>query len=435
MLDDVIDIQISVSDRAPARPNFGTPLIAAFHEAWGDRVREYSRADDLLEDGFLAADAVYKMAQAIKSQNPTIRRFKVGRLEDATYTHTVHLIPANTTPGYTYSGTIDGTSITFDVGESDDVEAICDTLTPLVDAITGVSATDATTHVVVASDDPGKILQIAFDRGMKVLDATAVDGEKLAADLAAINDEDPAWYGLLLDVNSKDSVSAAAGWTETQRKLFFPMSCDWNVVDSGETTDVASVLQAQNYKRTAGIWHRQIGGSEWANAAFATIVLGPDPGSSTPAFKSLAGITADNLRTGEASSLTAKNWTRYTSLGGVPVTFEGRTPSGRFVDVARGVDWLHAEIQFDILTILLNNPKVPYTNNGIALIKGAIEGALLKGVRRGLIADDSPIVVSVPRIDETDASDRLERILRDCEFSARLSGALHGIRITGNLTI
>lgn len=435
MLDDVIDIQISVSDRAPARPNFGTPLIAAFHEAWGDRVREYSRADDLLEDGFLTSDSVYQIASAIKRQNPTIRRFKVGRLEEATYTHTVHLIPANETPGYTYSGTVEGTEITFDVGAEDDVEAICDTLTPLVDAITGVSATDAATHVVVEADDPGKILQIAFDRGMRVLDATAVDGEDLAADLAEIEDEDPAWYGLLLDVNSEDSISAAAGWIEGRRKIFFTQSADWNVADGSETTDIGSVLKAQTYTRTFPIWHRFIGGSEWANGAYATVVLGPDVGSSIASYKSLAGITVDNLRAGEQSGLKAKHWTQYQTLGGLNLTLGGRSPSGRYVDLVRGVDWLHSEMQLDILALFANNPKVPFTANGLALIKGTLENAIVKGIRRGLVADDTPYTVTVPTIDETDASDRLERILRGCEFTARVSGAVESVTVRGNLTI
>lgn len=435
MLDDIIDIQISVSDRAPARPNFGTPLIAAYHEAWGDRVREYSRAEDLLEDGFLAGDPVYQIAQAIKSQNPTLNRFKVGRLEKAEYTHTVNLIPTVTTPGYTYSGTVNGVKVSYDVEPEDTVELICDALTGLIDAIDGVSASDETTHVKVEADDPGMVLQIAFDRGIQIKDVTSLVGDDLTDDLAAIENDDPGWYGLLTDVSSGAAINSAAAWVEGRRKIYFPMSGDWDIADNNQSGDVGSELVAKSYTRTFPIWHRMIGGSEWANGAYAAVILAPDVGSSIASFKSLAGISADNLRAGEQSALKAKKWAMYQNLGGLNLTYGGQSPSGRYVDTVRGVDWLHSEMQLDILMLFANNAKIPFTTSGLSLIKGTLENVLVKGIRRGLIADDTPYTVTVPTIDETDAADRMARILRGCEFSARVTGAVESVTVRGNLTI
>lgn len=435
-LDDIINIQITVTDKAPTRPNFGIPLIASFHTAWGDRVREYADPDDMLDDGFVAGDAAYKLATSIKSQNPAVRRFKIGRLEDATYTHTFTLTPTNTTAGLTYSGTINGEAFSFDVQSGDTVGDICDDLVTAINGLTGVTCTDNATYVTVTADNSETIISVAsMTEHLRLEDTTAVVSSDLAADLAAIQDEDSNWYGLVLEINSASAILAAAAWTETKTKIFIPMSSDGEILDAGVTDCVASQLKALSYTRTAGIWHRSLGGTEWANAAFLAINLAPDPGSYTAAFKSLAGISADSIRAGGLSALNTKYFTRYTEVGGVNVTFEGRTPSGRFIDVTRFVDWLQSEIQNDVYGLLINNPKIPYTNAGISTIKGAVEGALIRGRNAGGIADDTPIIVTAPDITETTASDRANRILRDVNFSARLSGALHGIVIRGTLSV
>lgn len=79
-LDTIINMSITALSKAPSVEGFGTPLIAAFHEKWTDRrVKEYGAETELLDDGFATTDAVYQMAQTIKSQNPCPQTFKLGR--------------------------------------------------------------------------------------------------------------------------------------------------------------------------------------------------------------------------------------------------------------------------------------------------------------------------------------------------------------------
>lgn len=433
-IDDLIDLTITVTDKAPSKPNFGTPLIAAYHTAWVDRVREYTDADELLDDGFSESSAVYKLAVLIKSQSPCPRTFKVGRLSSA-HTQTIHLIPTITTEGYQYVGEINGTAITYTVPAAATVLSIVEAMEPSVEAVTGVSSSEDDTKIIVTPTTPGDLNTFSFDRGMHILDATAEAGS-IATDLAAIAEEDNEWYGLLLDCNSSAIVTAAAGWVETQRKILIAQSADWDIVDAGETNDLASDLVALALTRTAGIWHRSIGRQvDGLAAGWLGLALAFDPGTITWAFKTIAGAEVDELRAGERSALATKKWTHYERTNGVNITFEGRTPSGRFIDVTHFVDWLHAEIQADVYSLLVNNPKVPYTTTGIGMVKNAVLGALIKGQQRGGLADDTQPTVTAPEVTETDAADRANRILRDVEFTARLSGALHSIVITGTVSV
>lgn len=437
-LDELIDVQVTVQDQAPERPNFGTPLIASYHTRFGERVREYSQADDMLDDGFTTSDPEYKTASIIKMQNPTLQRFKIGRLETASHKQELHFIPNNVTPGYVYSFSVDDVDVEYEVQEGDSTADIVGEFETQLANVQDATASDSgTDHATLTAVNDGHIFDVSLphDGHVRVLDATTVSGTDLSADLSAIEDEDPSWYGLLLTLNCEDTILAGAAWCEARRKVFFPQSADWNIVDATKEDDVASQLVAAGYTRTCGIWKRGIGANAQAAAAFATVNLAPDPGSSTPAFKTLVGVPFDRLRPGERAALEKKNWTRYTRVAGFNITFEGRTPSGRFVDVTRGIDWIVSEIQLDLYRYLYVNPKVPYTSTGLSGAKGTIEGAIMRGVTAGLVADDTPIVVTMPSIDETDVNDRANRLVTGATFEFRLAGAAHRFRVRGTVTV
>jgi hypothetical protein len=430
--DDIIDLQISVADKVPEKPNFGVPMLVDYHTAWIDRyTKQYARAADMLLDGFTVNDALYKMALDVKGQNPAPAVFKVGRLATP-YTQTIQLIPLSATAGLKYHGVENGVSVDYTWPSSTTLATGMTAIAALIDAIATVIATSDGTKITVTCP-PGINVDHSWARGMKVLDATPDPG--FAADMALIAAEDSAWYGLSIAPQSKAYTLAAALWTEANGKVFFPQAADWDVLDSTVTTDVASALKALSYTRTAGLWHRAISGTEWAAAAFLSSFLGKDPGAANPAFKQLAGITADDLRSGETAQLTAKNFSRYMRQGGANVTFEGKTPSGRYIDVTRNVDWLDAEVRANIWSVFLNNDVVPYSDEGISLIKGAVGQALKTGQQMKIIAVSPAPIVTVPALADTTSADRAARILRNVEFSARLNGAINRTIVRGSVSV
>lgn len=431
-LDDIVSVAVTVTDKAPTKASFGIPLIAGYHTAWLDYVREYAEADDMLDDGFTTSSPLYLAALVLKSQDPAPPRFKVGRLATA-FTQTVDLIPTVTTEGYVYNFNIAGTAITYTVLAGATTTTIATALELLVEAVAGITSS-ATGPTVTAVSAAGALNSYAWERGLNVLDATIDPG--LAADLALISDEDDDWYGLALVCPNSDAiVKAAALYIEAKSKIFIPQLCDWDVIDAGQTGDTGSDLKLLSYARTAWIWHRYIGGSEWASVAWLAIQLAPDPGSATAAHKTLAGVSADDLRAGELTAIQNKNGTWYTTKHGIAITFEGKAPGGRFIDTTRFVDWLIETIQVDVYALLVNNPKLPYDNSGIQSVKSTVEIGLYKGQKVGGIALSPEPVVTVPDVLGTDVADRALRILRDVKFNCRLAGALHRVVVQGTVSV
>lgn len=432
---EIIDLQITVGDKAPEQANFGIPLIAGFHTRFPERVRTYAQAKDMKVDGFLETDAEYQAALVLKSQVPAPPLFKIGRLALATFTHTVTLAPANITEGLNYTGEINGEDASFSVPASASVALNCDALVLAATGIAGATATDNTTHVTVTGA-ANKVVSFAnLSKHYVVEDTTVVNAANLQADLNAILEDDSSWYGLALTINSKQAIDAATAWVEANHKVMAEVSADSKVINPGVTNDVASGLVALSYTRNAGIYHPDIGGSQWANVAYLAVNLSPDPGSYTPAFKSLVGVRTVDLSAAARQALEAKNWSRYSREYGQNIIFEGKTPSGRFFDVVRFLDWLEFTIKADLHALLANNPKLGYDSKGIAAVKGCIEGSLRKGITiGGLDGVDTPPEVTVPALSATSAGDRAARLLRGISFTGRLTGALHSFIIRGDVS-
>jgi hypothetical protein len=437
-LDDIVLENIQVQDAAPSGASFDTGLLVGYHTAWiSNRVRTYTQPADLLADGFLVTDPLYLMSKAFCAQANAPSTFKVGRLA-LVPTQIIKLLPLVTTQGFIYSGTVNGVAWTYTVIAAATATTITTALVALLSALsgTGVTFTSGTTFVTATATVAGTIPSYTYNRGLGVQDITADAG--FAADMALIAAEDNAWYGFVIANCSLAYNAAAASYAESNQKIFQPQSADSDLVNPGVVSgDIGSVTLALAYTRMWGIYHQPIGGTEWINAAGLASILSFSPGSAVTAFKTYPGISVDNLNASEKVALTNKKWSRYTRQGGVNIFYQGYTPSGRFIDVTRFVDWLKVTMQLDSYSVLLNNPKVSYEDSGLSMIKGAVLGTLKKGQtapNNGLALSPAP-AVTVPLVANTNVSDRVTRTLNQVVWSARLSGALQNLKISGTLSV
>lgn len=439
-INDIVDLQITIEDAAPSQPSFSTLLIADYHTRYAnlDLVREYADDAAMIADGFSASDRLVKMMVAIKAQSPAPDTVKVGRLGNA-YTQIVWIIPTITTQGYVYSGTVDGVPWTYTVLAGATITTICTAIAALA-ALTGlgITFTSNTTQVIGTASATGFAHSYTIGKGLKLKDSTADAG--LAADLAAIAAFDNDWYGLALVPQSLAYIEAEALYVEAHKKVSISQSADWDVVDPAQTNDVLSALVALGYTRSPLFFHRFIAGTEWLAAALLGKLLTLDAGSYTGAFQSLAGISIGVLAAGELTAIKAKNGSKYTRIHALNLTFEGRAPSGRFIDVTIFTDWLQATIQIDAFAYITQSgsgKKVAYTAAGLSGLQGTIENSLAKGKKNpnpGLDPDVQSVVV-VPTVAQQVQADRANRIARSITFADRCSGALHGAIIRGTLSV
>jgi hypothetical protein len=299
---------------------------------------------------------------------------------------------------------------------------------------------------ITSTSDLYRAAQVAFSQipgpnrvfiGRRGASETITDA--LAAARAASDD----WYGFSDVSHAETDLPLAAAWAEANEKIFLTTISD---VDVGATTgtEPATALKTGNFFRTAW-WYNPDPDQfpEVANAARCFTTL---PGGETWANKRLSGVTAPPITETFAINVFAKNGNTFEPfIGTNAITQNGKVAAGEWIDIIRFRDWLCQEIRNEVFLSIVNAEKIPYTDEGIAIIRQAMIKALDLGVRRGGIApmavdvDNGNRVIpsyttSVPRRSQISAADVAARVLNDVKFTARLASAIHTTQIRGVLT-
>lgn len=438
-LADVVNISITRSTKVPTRASFGTLGFFCYHTLNANLVNEVKEADEVLDLGATVNHPAYKAAALHFSQEP--RPEKMLIIKRGTFTQILHVTPVVTTAGYVYEFTIVGSdgveediSVTVQSGD-----VVADIVDDLVAAVTtaapaGVTPSDASTHMVLTGG-AGVIFRLKNlpqPSEMKVYDATVAG--TTAADITTFLGSiyAPQAYAFAFDRLGEAEAVAAAAVIEPVRKMLFVDTSDTEVVEGGDTDDVASQLKALNYARTVPLYLANTCGA-MQTVGWTGKCLPYDPGSETWAHKTIKGVVADDLLSGQETALETKRCNYYAAnVGGFDVTLWGTVPDGDYVDIIRGVDWLHARLSERIWGGFYNAKKVPFTDKGIAIVESLMRAVLDAAIKVGLLES---YTITLPKASEVDPADKAARSLSGVAFSGILQGAIHKVRITGNVAL
>lgn len=431
-LDDVVNITISRAAAAVSRQGFGTALILGTSASgWGsDRVRTYTKPSLMLDDGFTVSDLEYKQALALYSQTNKPAKFKVGRrltpvAQVTTLTPNVTLQEVQD-----FTVTLNGVEFSFESDANPTAAEIVTGLIALINAGTEPVTASGTSTLILTADSAG--ISFNVETTSNLTEAATVANVGVSSDLADISAIDNDWYALCLSSRDNSLIMEAAGWIESNIKFFVACSADSAVIAAG-SSDIASRLKAKNYARTAYIYSADE--ENGADGALLGNIVTRAVGSYTAKFKSLNGITVDNLTPTQVAVAKTKNATLYTVIGGAPVISEGVVCSGEFIDVVIGIDWIHVNLQADIFQVLRDNDKIPYTNAGTTIIVSTIDNRLRLATVAQILTAGPAYVVNAPLITDQDPADKAARRLGGITFTAYLAGAVHATTIQGEVLV
>lgn len=349
-------------------------------------------------------------------------------------------------PNTLYQITINGTLIQYTSPiEVQTNEQIAAAIVALINAVVdlNVAATDNLDGSFELSSNESSITfrcqitptLMSYQFGMVVQPLTP--SGSVVDSLDAIQAVDDNWYALALIDRTSATVQQAAGWIEARVKIFGTSSDDPNIILQTvgvDTTSIAALLNNAGYVRSFVLYH-QDADSDFPECAWFGNCLPFQPGSETWAFKQLASIAYSDLSTTQSNNARSKEANTYEYIGGVGITQDGTMAQGEYIDIIRGVDWLTSTIQSYVYGVLVNSPKVPYTDAGITSIEAQIRRALAQGITNNFISADPEPTVTVPKAANVSSADKAARILRNVTFQATLAGAIQAIRITGVVTV
>lgn len=271
---------------------------------------------------------------------------------------------------------------------------------------------------------------------------TGDDDEAMATDLidkiTALQETDNDWYVFMTDHDEDAIVQACAKFAqdsepteaelgagiEDHRKFYFGQT------DNRDLTG--------GYRRSAIIYTDTANLPEEADAAYVGNVGPFFPVSVTWKFKTPQGVTMPDITDAQRDALEEVKINFLTEEYKRQYVKNGTCWDGEFIDVQMGADYIALYMRERLYDVFLTNSKVPYTDEGFALVAAAVFAALNRAVELGIIARDPEsesgvFSVTVPtRADATDDQAR-NRQMPDIVWEALLEGAVHSVKVTGTL--
>lgn len=311
------------------------------------------------------------------------------------------------------------------------------------DLTDGTGANEYLAATAISSQNP-KIPLIGIGRE----DASDVS---MTATLNAVYAESQDFYGIVTaDRDSTSKIEQAGSWALANERLYCNASDQTAIIDETEILDTSSL--SYTFKNTSNsrvsMFYKSDASAtshKYTDAAYLGQVLAYTPGSWSGMAKTLPGEAADTLTPTQSINAHDKYTNSYEEIGENNVVLNGWVSSGEYTDIIVFADWLKARITENVWSIMINAPKLPYTDEGIVAIENAVKQILDIGQKNGGISPHSFDSVTkvrtggyeteVPLASAVTANDKANRILRNVKFTAWLAGAIHTTIIEGILTL
>jgi hypothetical protein len=448
-ISEIVQVNITRDSVNISRAGFGTMLILGPNANFHGRVQYFTdlaSVGDALLTGSDAAE--YAAAQAAFSQNPRVERVAIGH-RSAAVTVTDN---AGTFTAGSISAVINGETKTqvFDTDKDTTLTAFAVKLAAAAGILSAVYSNVG--HTIIITPDAGETVGLTLDLSA-VTGTLAVSSYSASAlddaddDLDACLEETTDFYGVILADRTEAQVLKVAAWAEAaEMKVFVTASNDPDIVDetvAEDTDSLAATFKNNSYLKTALIYSSNAA-TEYPDAALLGRILPYDPGSYTACFKTLSGVSIDNLTATQRANAFAKFVNVYEYVGGVNILRQGTVSGNEYLDVMIFIDWLEARCTEAVYQILVSNLKVPYTSAGINSVYNALTQPLQAGQNAGGIspteydsqkAQIGGFYITVPRLEDIPTVDKTARVLNNVKFTAFLSGAIHKVVIAGTVTL
>ena len=301
-------------------------------------------------------------------------------------------------------------------------------------AYTEVSNVDeAKTAGVAADSNAYKALQLLFSQthAPKTAAVCAVTGDAATA-LADPLLTDRDWRQLIVIAGGEEATAVSAVITAVEAldgKLYF----------AGLDVDDATEIVTSNLRRTILFYCDATEDVPVPVAALVGETAGREAGSFTYKNLVLSGVKAQALTDTQIENIHKKGGITFVTKAGDNVTSEGKLAGGEYIDIIDSEDYIIQQLAYKTQKVLNNAAKIPYDNNGIALLESVAIDVLQDAYNNGMIitnTDGTPgYTVSYMLRENTKETDRANRVYLGGSFSFALTGAIHQVEITGSITV
>ena len=297
-------------------------------------------------------------------------------------------------------------------GEAELGYKVYSTLAELQDDYTTGSVTNMATTLFAQQPTPQKVAVISTEGAL---------GSDLTTMLNSVADKD--FFGVVITDNTL--IDEASAFVDGNDRVFAVTTESVNTVKDSPNVLLAysDNINDKNYIAEALLQH---------------LLLRPI-GSTTGKARRLQNIDAVEISSTDLGTLDDNNALTYIQKQGVTQTTEGKAGNGEYFDIVLGAYFLEVRIEEGLASLLINSPKIPYSNAGISQLASVVQKVLNQGVEQGIILedDDGNGVYDITYVtrENTSNADISNRVYNGLSWTATVAGAIHGGEIQGALIL
>lgn len=430
---EVVDIEVKIGARSVSQVGFGVGCIFGPNVAGvigTDLYRSYSDPAAMITDGFAYTDPEYLKAVDLMSQESKPASFLVAVCSVvadqlvATYTGSL------TAGTVTVKVNGESASQNFDTDQDTTMTALAGIIQALDSVVSCVWENVGQTLTIVSVGGKSVSFEsVALGDFTDVSSALTAGTSSLGTDIAAVRDQNDDFYGVFVASESHGDILKTAETIEATDKRYFALSSDKGIGSASSTDDIGKKIFDLGYNNTRVHFYDVAG--ENPDAAFGATTLANVPGSVTESFKQGVGITPMSQGQTFLGEGLKKNVGFVTTLYGSKITFDSKQASGVYGDIITLQHWVKARMTEATISAFINNPKIPFTNDGTSIIRSGWEGVIRQGQANGGI-DDAPgsVIIEMPDVDNVPENDKINRIYQGSKIYLTITGAVHKVQAT-----
>lgn len=271
--------------------------------------------------------------------------------------------------------------------------------------------------------------------------------ETALAAVQACRAKNTEWYGFTVCGATKTEIQSIAQYADTTaiKSRYFYTTADSDT-KAGTAGNIFATLKGLKYKAfglystTTDAAAAALGYAMGANTRLANSAY-------TLAYKTLVGVTVDDLTSTEVTTIKGNYGNVYISRGNTYSLLEdGILASGQYFDEVINTDMLVNDVQLGIIDLLNSVTKIPQTEDGVSQIVSKISDACEDSVDRGFLAPgiwnaasfksvntgdmlSKGYIILSDSISSQNQTDRANRLSPNIYVLCKLAGAIQHVNI------
>lgn len=453
----IINLSVGIQSAATPRTSFGIPLILDFENfktstAGSPSIETYASLAEMLADGWKTYHQAYKLAAAMMAQQPRPAVFKVAGMTPVagavTFTTDLNDIVAADTDWWLLMATtrveanIKEVSVWAEAANTRCLFLACTNDYDVTAAGGGTVMSDiyaaGRMRTALAFQDSNplgfQITYLSIDKEMTAGDSfTGVVNGVAVGPVAWAVSHNSTMDAIAVAIAATAPAGACAAYQSASAPLGGTLKDYIYCISAVALADLVFtsmvIVGGSNPSLTAAEYRPSYVPFD---GAWVGKVLSYDPGSATWAHKTLAGVTADTLTAAQRGYIQAQRGNWYSTELGFKIAYPGTCSKDSspgtpyFIDQVQLADAIESELQTGLMDILNRSKKIPYTDQGVAMLLAEFKKVEDKYVSTGALVKKSfTDSYTIPTVASQTAGDVSSRIYRGLTANWQTSGGIH----------